>query len=142
VAGVLSVATDPFTAGRVAQSVFWCNVIDVRYGYFESFAQMIEGLPAKAIFRAAEMERRMLEDDMSSKRLSLTSEEYSVLDFCHFLEAIRLGTDIVPSASRAWHASFYRKIVEKLVEAKELPPDARERFDTAFSSGFLKALTT
>ena len=103
-------------------------------GYFESFAQTVEGLPARAIFRAAEIERRMLEDDVTSKRITLNSEEFSVLDFCHFLEAVRLGTDTVPNAMRPEHAAFYRRVVETLVRAGELPSDAKERFDAAFSS--------
>jgi len=103
---------------------------------------MIEALPAKAIFRAVEMERRMLEDDVSNKWITLTSEESSVLDFCHFLEAIRLGTDIAPRTLRAEQAEFYHNIVERLVEAEELPSDARERFDAMFSSGFFRTLAT
>jgi hypothetical protein len=103
---------------------------------------MIEDLPAKAILRAAEIERCMLEDDMSSKRISLTSGEYSVLDFCHFLEEALLGADSVPSAMRVEHTAFYRKIVESLVEAGELPPYALAQFDATFSSSFLKALAT
>jgi hypothetical protein len=103
---------------------------------------MVEGLPAKAIFRATEMERRMLEDDISSKRIPLTSGEFSVLDFCHFLEAVRLGVDTIPSAMRVEQTAFYRKIVERLVEVEELPPYAIAQFDATFSSSFLKALAT
>lgn len=82
----------------------------------------------------------MLDDDVSSQRIPLTSEEFSVLDFCHFLETVRLGADIAPRTLRAQHARFYRTVVEKLVEAEELPPGARERFDAVFSSGFFRTL--
>jgi hypothetical protein len=131
-----------FIDQQVAKCVSWCSVNDVRRNYFESFTEMVEGLPAKAIFRATEMERRMLEDDVSSQRISLTSGEFSVLDFCHFLEAVRLRTDTIPSAMRVEHTAFYRKIVERLVAANELPSYAIAQFDTTFSSSFLKALAT
>jgi hypothetical protein len=127
---------------EVAKWVRWCSVQDVNHMYFESFSEMVDGLPAKAIFRATEMERRMLEDDVSSKRISLTSGEFSVLDFCHFLEGVRLNADTVPSAMRVEHTAFYRTIVERLVKAGELPPYAIAQFDATFSLSFLKALAT
>jgi hypothetical protein len=101
---------------------------------------MIENLPAKAVFRAVEMERRMLEDDLSRRRILHTGEALSVLDFCHFLEAVRLGVDQTPSVPPAAHVAFYRQIVEKLVKVGELPARAKGQFDATFLPGFLKAL--
>ncbi len=92
---------------------------------------MIDGLPPKGVYRAAELERRMLEEDAASKRNSLNGDEYSVLDFCHFLEAVKLGTVPAGHILPEEHVAFYRKIVERLIAAGELSPDAKERFDVA-----------
>lgn len=43
---------------------------------------------------------------------------------------------------RVEQTAFYRKIVERLVEAGELPPYAMAQFDATFSSSFLRALAT
>ena len=109
--------------------------------YFESFAEMIDGLPPKGVCRAAEMQRRMLEDDLAWQRDQLTGEKYSVLDFCHFLESAGLGPAAAATPPPLKHVAFYRKTVDRLVAAGELPPAAMEQFDAAFASGFFRVLS-
>jgi len=93
---------------------------------------MLESIPTKAVLRVAEKERQMLEDDLDCRRISLTEDGVSVLHFCHFLGAVVLGTDAVPATLPVEHVMFYRKTVERLIEAGELSASAKERFEAAF----------
>lgn len=105
---------------------------------FESFAQMIDELPAKAILKAVELERGMIEDDLLNKRVTNGETIRSILSFSDFLRAVTHG-DTIPSVDLpAAHITFYRKTLVRLVETEELPPDVIEQFDEIFSSGFWK----
>ena len=107
---------------------------------FESFAEMVNGLPAAGILKAVELEHRMLENDLLYQRGSETCEITSVLSFCQFIGAVVRGDDIFPIELPARHVAFYRDVVKWLIAAGELPADAKEQFDSTFSSGFFKAL--
>ena len=101
---------------------------------------MIENLPIKAVLRAVEIERRMLEDDVAYRRSPHTMDENSILDFCHFLTAVARGSYAVPGNSSLKHVAFYGKIVDRLVDAGELPYCAKEQFYGAYSENFMEAL--
>ena len=107
---------------------------------FESFSGMIDSIPGKAIPRAIELERWMLEDDLEQNRCSSKEETYSILSFCRFIKAVAQGESISPVALPVSHVAYYRKVVMELIEADELPYGAKERFDQTFASGFLRAL--
>ena len=108
---------------------------------FESFSQMIGEMPAKGVLTAVELQHRMLTDDLARKRTLPLEEAHSVLSFCRFLEAARAGGQIARTVLPAVDTEFYRKTTERLVEAGELPREAKERFDTAFSVARLKLLS-
>src|SRR5690349_12453156 len=98
------------------------QIATVMYSYlFDSFARMIESAPPKAVIRAAEVERRMVEDDLESNRTVPDEEAISVLGFCNFLTAAAGGVVVALPAAPIEHCAFYRKIVQRLVEAGELP---------------------
>jgi hypothetical protein len=106
---------------------------------FEKFAEMVEKLPAKAILKAIQLERQMLESDRAQKRTLPMAEVRSIVAFCDFLEH-------GPSATRAsrisipiQHLGFYRSTVKRLVVDGELPCQAGELFEGAFSAAMLKA---
>ena len=108
---------------------------------FEAFAQMIDSIPAQAISRAIELERRMLEDDLFQRRVSSLEETASsVLSFCQFIHAIIQGETIPPVQLPVAHIAFYRKTVMRLIEIGVLPFTAKEQFDETFSSDFLQSL--
>ena len=115
-------------------------MIFMSYDLFVAFSRTIEGIPAEAVLRAVELERWMIQDDLAHKRTMPIFDALSILGFCHFLKAIKLGMEIHPSALPVEHVPFYGKTVGRLVEAGELPLSAREQFDTAFSDGFLTSL--
>ena len=106
---------------------------------FEAFVKMIESLPVNSILLAAKWERRIIEDDLSKKRVLPMKEAVSVLSFCRFLQAVALGNGIFPMALPRQHAAFYQKTVNRLVAAGELPVNAIEQFVMTFLSGFLKS---
>jgi hypothetical protein len=106
---------------------------------FEAFVKMIESLPVNSILLAAKLERRIIEDGLSKKRVLLMEEAVSVLSFCRFLQAVALGRGIFPMALPRQHVAFYQKTVNRLVAAGELPVNAIEQFVMTFLSGFLKS---
>jgi hypothetical protein len=108
---------------------------------FEAFAQMIDSIPAQAIPRAIELERRMLEDDLFQRRVSSLEETASsVLSFCQFIHTSLHGETIPPVDLPMAHIAFYRKTLMRLIEIGALPFTAKEQFDEMFSSDFLQSL--
>ncbi|HVU09057.1 MAG TPA: hypothetical protein VHG89_10985 [Verrucomicrobiae bacterium] len=102
---------------------------------FETFRRMIESLPVNGILLAATLERRMIEEDLSQRRIPFTEETVSVFNFCRFLQAATLGNGIFPTVLPLPHFPFYRKTINRLIEAGKLPQNARKQFDTTFFSG-------
>ncbi len=96
---------------------------------FEPFRDLLETIPVKAIIRAADAERRMVQDDLAKKRTSLDEESISILEFCNFLidaaHGIQLSLPLWPTE----HCAFYRTVVQRLVEAGELPASVKEQFE-------------
>jgi hypothetical protein len=108
---------------------------------FESFSGMIDKIPAKGVLVAAELERQMVQNDFAQKRTLPLKEVQSILAFCNFLKHTVSGVHSVSTALPLQHVSFYRKTIERLVQAGELPVEAGKLFDETFSAAFLKATT-
>jgi hypothetical protein len=106
----------------------------------EELIKTMENIPPKAIFRLAEIQRKMIEDDVANKRIACREDVNSVLSFCRFLESSD-ETEILPILLPVTHIAACRKIVEKLIAAGELSPFIKERFDQTFYSNFLHDLT-
>src|SRR5579862_9624778 len=105
----------------------------MNFGLFESFCDMLESIPIKAVLRAADAERKMVEDDLKKKRTEPDESVISVLGFCNFLTfAVRGIYASIPALPNE-HRLFYRRIVQQLVEAGELPSDIKGHFDKLFS---------
>jgi hypothetical protein len=109
---------------------------------FESFCDMLDSIPIKAVLRAADAERRMVEDDLEKKRTE--SDEYvtSVLSFCNFLTLAVRGIYAYLPGLPVEHCAFYRTVVQRLVEAGELPFELKKHFDAIFCAALSKALMT
>lgn len=107
--------------------------------FFDKFARMIDGIPAKGVPRAVERQCQMVEDDLAHKRTLPLKEADSILSFHRFLKAVAGGAQVSSTALPANHIVFYRETVERLVEAGELPSSAEERFDAAFSVALQKS---
>jgi hypothetical protein len=109
---------------------------------FESFCRVIDGLPPKAVIKTAELECQMLEDDLAHERDQINLQEVILLlAFCHFIKTSALLARMLPMDLPNRHVARYRSIVEKLIEARELPFKAKAQFDSIFCTGFLNALT-
>lgn len=101
---------------------------------FDEFARMFEDLPANAILKALELDSKMLEYDWENYRLYLPEDAYSIFCFRRFIRSARLGK----SAPRcmplpAKHVKFYRQVVDRLIQAKELPKSALKQFENEVS---------
>jgi hypothetical protein len=108
----------------------------------EMFSEMLESLPVKAVIHAAAVQRRMVQTDLEMKRTSVNKESLSILGFCTFLIDAAQGIQSVIPAWPIEHCAFYRHVVQKLVEAGELPPRVKEQFDFTFSRALFQALSS
>jgi hypothetical protein len=111
-------------------------------GLFESFCELLETLPASHVLKAAEAERTRLEDDLTRKRIVCRDEARSVASFCDFVTAAARGVHYSFPELPVEHCAYYRKVVQRLVEAEELPASARNDFEVSFSQALFKALTS
>ena len=100
---------------------------------------MMDGVPAKEILKAAELERQALKNDSLYKRV-LDKDVASIFSFCEFMKAVVDEDNILTFDLPKTHTSFYRKTVMRLIEAGELPRVAQEQFDRTFSSNSINAL--
>jgi hypothetical protein len=108
----------------------------MNWGLFKSFCEMLESLPIKAVLRAVAAERKMVEDDLDKKRTEPDEYVSSVLGFCNFLMLAVCGVYESVALLPREHRAFYRKIVQRLVDAGELPPDISGHFEKIFSTQF------
>jgi hypothetical protein len=108
---------------------------------FESFSKMIDKLPADGVFSATERECQMLENDLVTNRPVPRLEAHSILSFCRFLAAARSGLAVTPGILPPEHTAFYRKTLERLIKAGELPESAEEQFDGFFTVPLLISVT-
>lgn len=103
----------------------------MNWGLFESFCEMLESIPTKAVLRAVEAERRMVEDDLEHKRTERDPYVMSVLGFCNFLTLAVCGVYSSMAALPVEHRMFYGKVVQRLVDAGELPLGSSEYFNSS-----------
>jgi hypothetical protein len=108
----------------------------MNWGLFETFCEMLESIPTKAVLRAVEAERRMVEDDLAHKRTERDPYVTSVLSFCNFLTLAVCGIYSSMAALPVEHRIFYGKVVQRLVDAGELPLGAAERFNNSLAPIF------
>jgi hypothetical protein len=108
----------------------------MNWGLFESFCEMLDSIPIKAVLRAVDAERKMVEDDLDKHRTERDEYVTSVLGFCNFLMLAVCGIYDSITAMPAEHRAFYSKIVRRLVDAGELPTEIIAQFDNIFSRAF------
>ncbi|HEV2691285.1 MAG TPA: hypothetical protein VG347_00155 [Verrucomicrobiae bacterium] len=103
----------------------------MRLSLFESFTDMIEGIPVGAVLRTLEREQRMLEEDLAFKRPVPVREAESIINFCRFVEAVRadLPARVFIILLPPQHLDLYRRTLERLIDGRELPPVAANEFD-------------
>jgi hypothetical protein len=106
----------------------------MNWGLFESFCEMLDGIPIKAVLRAADAERKMVEEDLKKKRAEPDECIVSVLGFCNFLMLAVRGIYASLPALPFEHRAFYGRIVQQLVDAGELPAEIKSHFERIFST--------
>lgn len=101
---------------------------------FDSFVKMIEEIPPEGVIRAVELQCKMLRDDLANRRVEMIDDVLSIQSFHSFLQQAggERGTAAVVFLP-VMHEQFYRKTVERLVNAEILPADAMALFDKIFS---------
>jgi hypothetical protein len=114
---------------------------DVMNSYlFESFSKMIDKLPPKGVILAAERECQLLENDLATNRPVPKQEAHSILSFCRFLSVAKTGLKVPRTVLAPGHTAFYRRTLDRLIEAGELPETARPQFDEFFTVPLLQSL--
>lgn len=105
----------------------------MRFDLFRAFADTVASLPPRAVIRTLDLQARMLQDDLIMKRPVPPNQTQSVISFCLFIAAAKIGgpapvADVLPLE----HLAFYRQTVWRLIDAGELPSIAGEQFDCSF----------
>lgn len=93
-------------------------------------------MPLPALVEFAEKQRKMIEQDFTDRKFPLTEEDFSIINFCRFVEAMAKGSDMPSCIVPYEHERFYRGVIQRLVDARELPIYAVRQFDAAFSPVF------
>jgi hypothetical protein len=75
----------------------------------------------------------MLEEDLGKQRVPADQETLSVLAFCNFLRAAGYALEVSCPLLPDYQSAAYREIVQRLVNAGNLPFEAVAWFDHAFS---------
>jgi len=103
----------------------------MRLSLLNHLADTLENLPARAILKTLELESRMLKDDLLHDRPVSVDEAQSVVDFYDFIRSIKEGSPDkkLISASPTHHQAFFRKTIERLIAAQELPLAALSQFE-------------
>jgi len=102
---------------------------------------MMDTLPAVAAKKAATVERRVLEEDTAMGREESVSETASILAFCRFLESAGDDNAGFPPSIPSEHWPHYARIVQKLVQAGELSPALKDRFEGECGKVLLQAFS-
>jgi hypothetical protein len=100
---------------------------------------MIDSVPAKGVLKAVARECQMVQNDLARKRTLPPGDARSILAFHKFLKSAADGICITPTTLPIQHIIFYKKTVERLIEAGELPYEAKEQFHETLFTGFIKA---
>jgi hypothetical protein len=103
---------------------------------------MIDGIPAKGVLKAVALECQMVQNDLKRKRTLPIRDVRSILAFDDFLKSAAGGNSVAPSTLPIQHIVFYKKTVERLIEAGILPYEAKEQFHETFFAGFVKAFVS
>lgn len=106
----------------------------MRLTLLNHLASTLEIIPERAILKTLELESRMLKDDLLHDRPIPVDEAQSVLDFYDFIRSVRDGGPVkkMTSANPCHYLAFYRKTVQRLIAAQELPCAALSQFEEAF----------
>lgn len=107
---------------------------------FETFCEMVDDLPPKAVLKAVAIERFMLEEDLAQGRTVPSYEVASILAFCRFLGDAARGWLTISRTIPMGHWTFYRKTVERLVAAGELPREVKADFEAANNAAFPRVM--
>jgi hypothetical protein len=99
---------------------------------------MVARLPAKAVPRALQLERQMLESDLAQKRTLPLADVRSIVAFCNFLETPPGTSPMTRVSVPIQHLGFYRNTVKRLIEDGALPFEAATNLENTFSA-MLKA---
>jgi hypothetical protein len=99
---------------------------------FDTFCEMIDGLPSKAVPKAVVLEQRMLEEDLVLGRTFPNKDTSLILGYCRFLEAAIHGRLVLPGVMPMERWALYGKTVERLAAAGELPCWEKQDFEAAF----------
>jgi hypothetical protein len=136
----LTFVFEPITTPMIPPPTMVATNPRMKTNIFESFVEILNGIPASGMLKAIELERQVLKDDLAYKRVSGGEELASIFSFCEFVKAVAEKDMITPVSLSMTHVVGYRTIVMRLIEAAELPATALEQFNLTFSPGLSNTL--
>ena len=106
----------------------------MRLSLFGPLEDTIEAMPVCAIITTLERVSRMWQDDLACDRPMPVREIESLQSFCDFVKAAKEQLPVPLSATTfpLHHLGLYKKIIERLVGAGELPDGTLTQFETVF----------
>ena len=108
---------------------------------FHSFCAVVAGSPSKAVIKAVHLEAGMLRAQFTNDQKGMPQTDVqSILTFSEFLQNALAGTPASYVPPPIGHLPFYRKTLERLIGSGDLPWQARDLFNEAFSKAVLAAL--
>jgi hypothetical protein len=108
---------------------------------FELFAETIDGMPPSAVLNFLKRIHGSLEDALLYKRIDETPAVDSILCFCQFMNLLIENDPIFPiEGLPVKHVALYGKVITRLIQSGEISITAKDKFDAAFSEGFLRSL--
>jgi hypothetical protein len=81
---------------------------------FESFIDMADHLPPRAVKEALDRESRMIEGDLIHDRILSWMDGFSIMVFHRFVEAVKNHDKLMAVVLPPEHVAAYRELVKKL----------------------------
>lgn len=103
---------------------------------FGVFTKMLSGVSPEAIFKALDLQCKMLLADLERDRGPMSDEVFSIFSFTQFLSAFQSGKTI--QCARPLppdHIEFFKETIVRMIAAGQLPASAMDEFDSVFNAG-------
>ena len=98
---------------------------------FQIFSRMLDRIPVAGLLRVIWLEQRLLEEDLTSQRITQSEDTESVLAFCRFVKQLGQEGESFHANIPATHAAYYRSVLFRLIKAGKLPVDSAKKFEIA-----------
>ena len=106
------------------------RMIPAKSAFFLRIERSLEQLPPSAVIKTLDLQCRMLAEDVQRGRPAPASEVASIQGFYHFIVSVNRDQSqpVKPWPVRLEHLKCFLNLLERLIRAGELPPEAMTQF--------------